>query len=103
MSMTYFFCDEVLHFQPEKCVKIKKCLFYYVMSDDVLKILVEKSDRISKDFLNLLSQCGFRTNENATKLYQATFNSVKNNCNNPKSWINSKGLVPFIDLRGTSA
>ena len=39
------------------------------MNDPVLKILVEKSDRISKDFLSLLSRCGFKTNENANKLY----------------------------------
>ena len=39
------------------------------MNDLMLKILVEKSDRISKDFLSLLSRCGFKTNENANKLY----------------------------------
>ena len=39
------------------------------MSNDVLKILVEKSDRISKDFLNLLNQCGFMSKANTTKLY----------------------------------
>lgn len=40
-----------------------------INNDKTLKIAVQKSDRISQDFLNLINQCGLKTDGLKTKLY----------------------------------